>query len=109
MTLDREKLRTLRREAIAKRPRFSEEELRALAQQRHASAFRNRMEGISSQLEEAARAGHSCKSVFSGYRNEPEYQEVIDALRRAGLNVREEKSPTSGWFSGQRSIVVYLD
>ena len=110
MTLDPDKLRVLRREAMANKPRpLSEEELRDLAEQRCAARLNGILGGISSQLEKAARSGHSCVSVYSGYRDEPDYKRVLDALCRAGLNVREKKSPTSGWFSGQRSIVVYLD
>ena|ERR1044071_2648860 len=110
MTLDPDKLRVLRRQAMANKPRpLSEEELRGLAEQRCAARLNGILAGISRQLENAARSGHSCISVYSGYRNEPDYKRVLDALCSAGLNVREKKSPTSGWFSGQRSIVVYLD
>lgn len=110
MPIDPAKLRALRQQAIAERLRRtpSPAELYKTAVWKHAIRLKSRMEGIAQQLEKSARAGHACQCVLIGYRDEPEYREVLAELKKAGLNVREEKIKTSGWLSGKRSIVVYL-
>jgi len=49
---------------------------------------------ISNELEEAGQSGQSCECVYIGWNNEPRYQAIREALRKAGLNIR---------------VVVYLD